>query len=347
MEAETDLEVGARVAAVRMEVNGVRHHRGARPEQAARILVEEVGFAADLVHRPAGVRGGAARAGARLPALQHARAPDHVVHDEAAADRVAPAVFPVPALRHVVHLADLDGLHVAVLGEARGHALDVPPPIGRVPLHQHLGELDDQVRLARGPHDVVVELQRGRQIRRVALGGAGPPPGVEHCDLPLVERHVVLEVLDADVLLHVPRGHGAGPVPDLGPAGNHARVGLDILIRDERHRGDAVVAVAAHAGPLQDRRDVTAEGHTVRLDARRSRGGVARRRDWPAVLRRHSAGGEQHEDGQDGRSPDERQDPRGVRHHIAPCGRARSPKGTQRAKPRSNAAPSSALTTAS
>ena len=338
MEAEADLEVGARVAAVGMEVDGVRDHRGARAQEPARVLVEEVGLAADFVYRPAGVRRGAVRPGPRLLALDDARAPDHVMHDEASADRVPPPVFAVPPLRDVVHLADLDRLHVAVLGEAGGDVLDVAPPVGGVVLDEHLRQPNDQVRLARGPQNVVIELKRRRQIGRVALGGARPPPGVERLDLPLVERHVVLEVLDPDVLLDVPRGHGPGPVPDLRPARDHARERLHVLVGDQLHGGDAVFPVAADAGSLENRRDVAAERDVGGLIPGCTGCRVTGRRDRCPGLRREAGRGKQEEGEEDGRSSGERRGPCRVRHRHGSLRGGSLAKVTRRAKVGSNVA---------
>ena len=238
-----------------------------RAQEAACVFVEEVGLAAYFVDRPARASGAVARL-----AFRHAGAPDHVVHDEAAADGVAAFVSAFLVAADVVDLADLDGLDVAVLGEARRDRFDVAPPVGHVAFDQHLGELDDQVGFARDPHHFVVELERGREVGGVAFGGSGAPPLVDGVDLPVVERHVVLEVLDADVLLDVPGRHGAHAVADLRAADEAARVGLDLVEVDEGHRGDAVVAVAADAGALEDGRDVAAEGDVVRHGAVRGRG---------------------------------------------------------------------------
>ncbi len=253
-------------------MHGVGHDRRSRPQQPARVLVEDVGLPTDLVHRPTHIGGSPLGADPRFPALEHARAPDHVVHHEPPADRVTSLVFGAgPRRRHVVDLADLDGFHVPVLGEAGRDALDLAPPVGRVPLHEHLGQADDEVGFARRPDDVVVEFQGWRHVRRITLRGAGAVPRVDRCDFPVVERHVVLEVLDADVLLDVPRRHGARSIADLGAFGDSARVAAGIAVGDERHRSHAVVPVTADAGALEDGRDVTAEGHVLQHRSARRR----------------------------------------------------------------------------
>ena len=181
VEAEADLQVGAGVAAVGVQVQRVRDDGRTRSQETARVLVEDVGLAAYFVDGPAYGSGAVARLG-----LGHARAPDHVVHDEAAADGVAPLVCAFCVAADVVDLADLDGLGVAVFGEAGRDGFDVAPPVGDIALDQHLGEADDQVGFARDPHDVVVELERGRQVGGVAFGRSGAPPLLQRVDLGVV-----------------------------------------------------------------------------------------------------------------------------------------------------------------
>ena len=73
-------------------------------QQARRLRIEEVRVAADLVHRPVHALfvGDESTADPDLVALrriEHLRAPDHVVEDEAAADRGAVAAGRVPIRR--------------------------------------------------------------------------------------------------------------------------------------------------------------------------------------------------------------------------------------------------------
>ena len=92
-ELEADLEMRLRVAPVGMEVNRIRDEARTRLQQPRGVEAEEIGVAADFVDRP--------RGGARSPTaptsdrprcsscgLQHASAPDHVMEDVAAADRL-------------------------------------------------------------------------------------------------------------------------------------------------------------------------------------------------------------------------------------------------------------------
>ena len=57
------------------------------------------------------------------------------------------------------------------------------------------------------------EVERRRHVRGVAAWRAGVGPLRDLGDLLLAQRRVVLVVLDADVLLDVPRRHHAGPRP--------------------------------------------------------------------------------------------------------------------------------------
>ena len=135
-----------------------------------------------------------------------------------------------------------------------------PHQSGTSPSTSTSGSLTIKIGLARDPHHVVVELERGRKVGRIALDHPALPPLGERLDLPVVERHVVLEVLDAHVLLDVPGGHGARPVANGRPAHDLRGVAAHLVVLHERHRGHPVVAVAAHAGALQDGGDVAVEG---------------------------------------------------------------------------------------
>ncbi len=100
-------------------------------------------------------------------------------------------------------------LEVAVLGQPRvGDVVD--PQVGGVRGHDmRLGNLDDEIRRADVPCLVVWERRRRRQVGRVAARRAGVGPRGDRRDLFVGQRRVVLELLDADVPLDVPRRHDA------------------------------------------------------------------------------------------------------------------------------------------
>ena len=254
-ELETDLEARLGRTAVGVQVHRLRHQLGSGAEQPTRFVREDVRVAADLVHRP--------RRRLTLRSARHMRAPDHVVHDEASAHRLAARA----ARRHVVDLADLHRAHVAVRLERDRDRLDLTPPIRGIAFHRDLVRRHDQVRPDR-PRGGVAPLDRLGQVRRVALRSTVVDPRLDERELLVREGRVVLVVLDADVLLDVPRRHGAHAVADRRAPLDLLGVAADVLIRDQRHRAGAVGPVAGLAAPLQDRFDVRVKG---------GRGGVCAR----------------------------------------------------------------------
>ncbi len=104
----------------------------------------------------------------------------------------------------------------------RLHCLDVPifrkPAVGDV-IDPHVGtarrhdmrlrNLDDEIRLADVPHVVVLKLARRRHVGHVAFLRALVDPCRNRRDLLLGQRRVVLEFLNADVALDMPRRHEA------------------------------------------------------------------------------------------------------------------------------------------
>src|SRR6185295_17377038 len=117
---------------------------------------------------------------------------------------------------------------VAILGEPGRHARHLAPPVGRAALHLELLHLDDEIGRADRPGALIrIDLRR-RHVGRVAARRAAVGPLRDGGDLVVAERGIVVEFLDADVLLDVPR----------------------------RHHPHAVRAVAVLAAALQDWRDV-------------------------------------------------------------------------------------------
>ena len=250
------------VAAVRVEVDRVGDDARARLQQPRRLRIEEVGVAADLVHRPVGrllVECREQRAFLVGLAVEHLRAPDHVVEHEASADRGAAG----RRLRlDVVDFLDLERRDVAILGQAGRHARNLAPPVRRVALHDEFLGLDDQIRRADRPRVAVgVDLRPAacrpdcRSARRcrptwrsIAISSSLSDGSFWNCWMPMFFSTY----------------HG-GITPAFGPMPVRCLMarahGRDVFVGRQRHRRDAVGAVAVLAAALQDRRDVLREGH--------------------------------------------------------------------------------------
>ena len=266
-ELEADFEVRLGVAAVRMQVDRVGHDRRPRLEQPRGLRVEEVGFAAHFMDRPGGGAGGHAEEGGQaerlvgidgfLGRVEDAGVPDHVVEHVAAAHRFAARSGRI----HVVHFAHFERGHVAVLGQSGRRRRNLAPPVGRIALHQDVGGLHHQVGLTNRPAGAVVPHARGRQVGRVAAGRTGIGPLGDQRDFFVAERRIVLEVLNPDFLLDVPRRHYARARADAGAGLDRARPRTGLFVGLQRHRRHAARAVAVLAAALQDRRDVLGEGH--------------------------------------------------------------------------------------
>jgi hypothetical protein len=162
-----------------------------------------------------------------------------------------------------------DRLHVTIFHEAAVRDV-VDPHVGTGGgHHMRLRDFDNQIRLPDVPHIVIGKRAGRRHVGHVALLCALVDPGGNRRDLLLGERRIVLELLKADVALHVPGRHQ--PRRRLGL--DRARVGARVFVGYERHRRVRVGAMAILAGALQNRRDVLCEGDRRRrslLLARRS-----------------------------------------------------------------------------
>ena len=109
-------------------------------------------------------------------------------------------------------------------------------------------------------HSLVVTERLGRrQVLRIALQRAAVDPADDRVDLLVAERHVVLELLDADARVDVPRRHLARADALLDRARPRAR----LLVGDERHRRDRVRLMALLTLGLKNRRDVLRERHLL------------------------------------------------------------------------------------
>ena len=203
-------------------------------------------FRPDLVDRP--------RVGVgRIAVLHHGRQ-GRVVHDEQPAHGVRPH-----AARQVVPLLVLDGRNVAVLGQPGLHHTEHAPPVRGLGRDLEGRGRQDEIRLADLPLVHVDERGRRRHVRRVAARRPAVDPRRDGRDLGVAQRPVVLEPLNADVLLDVPGRHDPHAIAQAGPLLDRARPGTDVLVADERHRGERVGTVALLAAPLQNRRDVPGE----------------------------------------------------------------------------------------
>src|SRR2546425_9230790 len=103
-----------------------------------------------------------------------------------------------------------------------------------------------------------------RHVSRIPTHRAAVRPFRNSGYLVVAQRRIVVKFLNPDVLLDVPRRHHASLGSDAGPLLHGARPRPRVLVRDERHRRDAVRAMAVLTAPLQNRRDVLGERHFVR-----------------------------------------------------------------------------------
>ena len=147
---------------------------------------------------------------------------------------------------------DLDRLDISILGEARIHQ-NVDPSVGRFGGHQLVfRQRDDQIRLIEVPLIGIVELARPGHIGGISLGRAGIHPFDDGRDLLVGQRHIVLEVVDAYVLVDVPGRHLAREDFLLDRLGPRPR----FFISQQRHGRERVRPMAGLAAVLKDGRDV-------------------------------------------------------------------------------------------
>ena len=157
-------------------------------------------------------------------------------------------------------LLDLDRPDVAILGQPGRERPEGAPPVGAVGPDADHGRGDDEVGLAHRPRGAVRPVDRRRHVGRIAPRRAGIDPLGDQRDLLPAERDVVLEALDADVLLDEPGRHALGIV--VGARGlvlDGPRPGPHVLVGRQGHRRAALGPVAGLARPLQDRRHVLRE----------------------------------------------------------------------------------------
>ena len=268
MELERDLQAGGGVLAVRVQVDVVPLQPGVARHEAAGLRVE--GEAARIVPQ---VVDGRPVAVVELIAVLVDQREERVVVDEPAAD--GPCV--------VADLLDLHRLHVAVLAQPGLDRRQRAPPVGIVRRTRRRRSHDHQVGVAHLPRPGTREGERRRQMVRVAARGAAVHPGADCRDLLLGQGHVVLDGLDADVLLQEPGRHHAHAVAERRAVLDAPRPRADLFVGHQRHRRQRVGAMTALAALLQDRRDVLREGHRLvacSLTGRQGRGREQQRQHW-------------------------------------------------------------------
>ncbi len=92
-----------------------------------------------------------------------------------------------------------------------------------------------------------------RQRSRIALWGTGLRPGDEGGDLLVREGDIVLVVLDTGGHVEVPGRH----LPRLYLEADPPRPAPGVIVRQQRHRADAIGIVAAGTRFEEDRRHVS------------------------------------------------------------------------------------------
>ena len=249
VQLEPELEVRARLAAVRVKVGRLEIERRPGAQQPPGVVREDVRVAADLVHREA-------RRRRQVGAFRRDGAVRHVVEHVAPADGVAGAVR-----RDVVEFLDLDRRHVAVLLEVDRDGAERGPLVGGGGRDDDRRRLDDQIRLTDLPLVRGAELERRRQVGRIAQRGTVIGPDRDLLDLLLAQRDVVLVVLNPEVPLDEPRRHGAPFAAETRAHLHCAGPGPHLLVGEERHRRHRRRPVTVLAAPLQNRRDVAGERH--------------------------------------------------------------------------------------
>ena len=150
----------------------------------------------------------------------------------------------------------LQGLNIDVLSEPRVD-VDIIVFVTALGLQQvRPRHGDNHVRLADVPPVEIRKLPGARQVRGIAFRRALIHPSRNGRDLRVVERWIVLEFIDADVPVDVPRWHL--PLDHLFL--DRPRPGPGVLIGQQRHGSDRARAMAVLAFPLEDRRDVFVKG---------------------------------------------------------------------------------------
>ena len=148
----------------------------------------------------------------------------------------------------------LDGRDVAVLVqiEVRYYVAEYVRAYGG---YGKVRKSHNQIGLAVLPGVGIRELAQRRHIGRVSPWRPRIDPLDDRGDLLVRQRRIVLELLDTDPAIEVPRRHHArgDAIPDRPCPGPH------LLIGDQRHRRDLVGPMTGDARPLEDRRHISRE----------------------------------------------------------------------------------------
>ena len=167
-------------------------------------------------------------------------------------------------LRNVVHLPHLDRRDVTVLGQAGRNRSERRPLVGRRGGHRDFGRLEHQVGGADRPFVSAAEVERRRQVGRIAKGRTGIRPDGNFRDLFLGQGGIVLVMLNTEVPFYKPGWHAPSPVAECCPVLHGARPGPGLLVGEKRHRRHRSGPVALLAALLQDRCDVLGESYLGR-----------------------------------------------------------------------------------
>ncbi len=155
--------------------------------------------------------------------------------------------------------------HPARFGQS-GFDDGLPPRVVRAGLLRPRQRLDDQVGfllpelLGEVPALLGRPFLRGRHVLRIALRRAGVDPADHRVDLFVAERAIVLEVLNPDGLVDVPRRHLTRPdaIPD------RARPRPCLFVGDQGHRRDRIRPVTGLALLLENAGNIFREGRRRR-----------------------------------------------------------------------------------
>ena len=166
---------------------------------------------------------------------------------------------------------NLDGAQPSGFGQS--DIRERPPPhILMLRLHRVGFGFDDEIRrtqiLLTFPLIRLGKLFRRRHVLQIAERRSGIDPADDRADLVVGQRHVVLELLNADILVDMPRRHLAL---------DHAltdrfRPRACLVVRYERHRRDRPLVMAFLASLLENRSDISGESHRIIRRLRRKRG---------------------------------------------------------------------------
>ncbi len=139
------------------------------------------------------------------------------------------------------------------------------------------------------PRALVGPDARLRHVLRIALRRAGVDPSDDRVDLVVGQRPIVLEMLDADRPVDVPRRHLPRRHARLDGACPRAR----LFVGDERHRRDRVRPMTRLTFLLEDRRDVLGERHRRGVGGQgRAMVGRGERRDPARLIGRSTSPGQ-------------------------------------------------------